>query len=78
MVITRVTTLLNNLDRQSDRFRWIFDFYMNFIMKDPLAPGDIVLMDEFGYKLNPKTIRDVSALMRRIGREEGITFVIAT
>lgn len=35
-------------------------------------------MDEFGYKLNPKTIRDVSALMRRIGREAGVTFVIAT
>ncbi len=77
-MISRGTTPLNNLDRQSDGFRWVFDFYMNFIMKNPLNPGDIVLMDEFGYKLNPKTIQDVSKLMRAVGREKGITFVIAT
>ena len=77
-VITRGDIPLNNLDRQSDGFRWIFNFYMNFIMKNTLEPGDIVLMDEFGYKLNPKTIGDVAALMRRIGRDEGVTFVIAT
>lgn len=77
-IIYRGNIPLNNLDRQSEGFRWVFDFYMNFVMKNTLSPGDIVIMDEFGYKLNPKTIKEVSAMMRSLGRRTGTTFIIAT
>lgn len=77
-VIYRGNIPLNNLDRQSEGFRWVFDFYMNFILRNDLSPGDMILMDEFGYKLNPKTIREVAELMRSIGKKEGVTFIIAT
>lgn len=77
-IIYRGNIPLNNLDRQSEGFRWVFDFYMNFVMRNTLSPGDIVLMDEFGYKLNPRTIKEVSAMMRSLGRRTGTTFIIAT
>ena len=69
---------LGNLDRQSDGFRWIFDFFINFLKKEHFSPGDIVLMDEFGYNLNPKSIKMLTFKLRDIAQENGLTFVIAT
>lgn len=69
---------LGNLDRQSDGFRWIFDFFINFLKKVQFKPGDIVLMDEFGYNLNPKSIKMLTYKLRDIAQDSGLTFVIAT
>jgi Asp-tRNA(Asn)/Glu-tRNA(Gln) amidotransferase C subunit len=69
---------LANIDRQSEGFRWIFDFYFNFIMKETFKPGDMVLMDEFGFKLNPKSVKEIGSMLRDYAKETGLTFVIAT
>ena len=69
---------MTNLDRQSDGFRWIFDFFINFLKKVHFSPGDIVLMDEFGYNLNPKSIKMLTYKLRDIAQSNGLTFVIAT
>lgn len=69
---------MTNLDRQSDGFRWIFDFFINFLKKVHFNPGDIVLMDEFGYNLNPKSIKMLTYKLRDIAQDNGLTFVIAT
>ena len=77
-MINRGDISLENIDRQSEGFRWIFDFYFNFIMKESFEPGDIILMDEFGYNLNPKSVQEVRSVLRDYAKENGVTVVIAT
>lgn len=69
---------LVRFERQSEGFRWMFDFYMNFLNQNEFMPGDIILIDEFGQSLNAKTTREVTASLRKWGREKGITIIIAT
>jgi energy-coupling factor transporter ATP-binding protein EcfA2 len=76
--IDRGDISLGNLDRQSDGFRWTFDFFMNFIKKQSFLPGDIILMDEFGYNLNPKSVKELSIILRKFAQAEGLTIVVAT
>ncbi len=67
-----------NLDRQSEGFRWLFDFYFGFMLNEEFNPGCIVLMDEFGNSLGFSTIRELVKKLRRFAQSRGITFVIAT
>lgn len=67
-----------NLDRQSEGFKWMFNFYMNFLMTEDFMPGDIVLMDEFGYNLNPMSVKEIISMLRNFGKKHGVTFIIAT
>ncbi|WII09713.1 hypothetical protein O8W32_02500 [Methanomassiliicoccales archaeon LGM-DZ1] len=76
--MNRGNTAMGSLNRQSRGFRWVFDFYVNFILRNELQPGDIVLMDEFGYGLNPQSTRELVKTLRRFASESGLTIVIAT
>ena len=67
-----------NLDHQSEGFKWLFAFFINFLMSKKFVPGDMVVIDEFGALLNFGTVAELSDLLRRFARENGITFIIAT
>ena len=67
-----------NLDRQSEGFRWLFDMYFGLLRKGRFEPGSIVLIDEFGDSLSFSTVKELAGTLRRFGRENGITFVLAT
>ena len=67
-----------NLDHQSDGFRWIFGFFINFLMSKKFVAGDMVIIDEFGGILNFGTVAELTNILRDFGRAHGITFIIAT
>ena len=67
-----------NLDHQSDGFRWMFGFFINFLMSNKFVAGDIVIMDEFGGLLNFGTVEVLSDILREFSKKHGITFIIAT
>ncbi len=67
-----------NIDKQSEGFRWLFDFYINFLLKENLRPGCIVLMDEFGNSLGFSTVKELVKKLRKFAQSNGITFVLAT
>jgi AAA15 family ATPase/GTPase len=67
-----------NIDKQSEGFRWLFDFYFGFLLKEELAPGCIILMDEFGNSLGFSTIGELMKNLRRFAQSKGVTFVMAT
>ena len=67
-----------NLDHQSDGFKWIFGFFINFLMSKKFVAGDMVIIDEFGGILNFGTVAELTDILRDFGRAHGITFIIAT
>jgi hypothetical protein len=67
-----------NLDHQSEGFRWLFGFFINFLMSNKFFAGDIVVIDEFGGLLNFGTVKELSKKLRDFSRESGITFIMAT
>lgn len=67
-----------NLDHQSEGFRWLFGFFINFLMSNKFFAGDIVIIDEFGGLLNFGTVKELSKKLRDFSRESGITFIMAT
>ncbi len=67
-----------NIDRQSEGFGWLFDFYFNLIMNQEFDPGCIVLIDEFGDSLGFSTVKELVRKLRRFAQSKGITFVLAT
>ena len=67
-----------NLDHQSEGFRWMFGFFINFLMSNKFVAGDIVIIDEFGGLLNFGTVKVLSDNLREFSKKHGITFVIAT
>ena len=66
------------LDSQSTGFKWFFNLYFNFLGKNDLSNGDIVIMDEAGYALHPEGLRELRKFLVEYGKRTGITFVIAT
>ena len=67
-----------NINHQSDGFKWMFEFFFNFLMSNKFVAGDIVIIDEFGGLLNFVTVKELSNILRQFSRDSGITFVIAT
>ena len=67
-----------NLDHQSEGFRWIFGFFVNFLMSKKFVAGDMVVIDEFGGLLNFGTVVELSNMLRDFGRKHGLTFIVAT
>lgn len=67
-----------NLNRQSEGFRWLFDFYFGLIKSNSFQPGSIILIDEFGNSLNFNTVRELAEILRNYAKESGVTFVMAT
>ena len=67
-----------NIDRQSEGFRWLFDFYLGFMLSNDLGPGSIVLIDEFGNSLGFSTVKELLKKLRKFARSRGVTFVLAT
>ena len=67
-----------NLDHQSEGFRWLFGFFISFLMSNKFFAGDIVIIDEFGGLLNFGTVKELSKKLRDFSRESGITFILAT
>ena len=67
-----------NINHQSDGFKWMFEFFINFLMSNKFVAGDIVIIDEFGGLLNFGTVKELTDILRQFSRDSGITFVIAT
>ena len=67
-----------SINKQSEGFRWIFDFFFNSIVGSKYKPGDIIIIDEFGNGLNFGTIEELGHELRRFSKENGITFVLGT
>lgn len=67
-----------NLDKQSQGFRWFFDFYFNVMASKSLKPGDIVIMDEPAINLHPSAAVEWRKTIKDFAKKSGITFVIAT
>ncbi len=66
------------LDRQSEGFRWLFDFYFGVMFQSSGEPGTMVLIDEYGDRLNFATLRGLTEKLRTIARKKGLTFIFAT
>ncbi len=67
-----------NLDHQSEGFRWLFGFFINFLMSKKFVAGDMVIIDEFGGLLNFGTVKELTDILRDFAKKHGITFIIAT
>ena len=67
-----------NLDHQSDGFKWIFGFFINFLMSKRFVAGDMVIIDEFGGLLNFGSVAELTNILRDLSRRYGITFIMAT
>lgn len=67
-----------NLDRQSEGFRWMFDFYFGVMFRNRDEPGTIILIDEYGDRLNFATLRSLTSRLRAIAKRKALTFVFAT
>jgi len=67
-----------DLDRQSTGFRWFFDFFFNFVNKEELKRGDIVLMDEPATNLHVSGQIELRDFLKEIAMKNGLTFVIST
>ena len=70
--------IARNLDKQSQGFRWLFNLYFNLINSLEFDLGDIVLIDEFGDSLGFSTVEVLTRKLRDYGRNNGITFILAT
>ena len=66
------------LNAQSTGFRWFFDLYFNFLAKNTLSYGDIVVIDEIGSVLHPQGVVELRKFLSEFGKKNGITFVVAT
>lgn len=67
-----------DINKQPEGFRWLFGFFVEVILKKDLQPGDMILVDEFGNSLNWRTVIELRDMLRTIGKEKGVTFVLAT
>ncbi len=67
-----------NLDHQSEGFRWIFGFFVNFLMSKKFVAGDMIVIDEFGGLLNFGTVAELADILREFAKQYGITFIMAT
>ena len=67
-----------DLDKQSVGFKWFFNLFFNFLHKDLLNAGDIVLMDEPDAHLSLPARRDLRKFLKDFARQHGVTFVVAT
>ncbi|GLH58435.1 AAA family ATPase [Helicobacter ailurogastricus] len=67
-----------DLDRQSTGFQKFFQFFFNFLYKDEIGEGDIVLIDEPENSLSVPAQGEFRNFLRDFGRGHGITFVVST
>ena len=67
-----------SLSQQSAGFRWFFNFFFNFLYAAGLQAGDIVLMDEPGYRLAIPARRRLRSFLKDFAKSSGVTFVAAT
>lgn len=67
-----------SIDRQSDGFKWFFNFFFNLLCTTELNPGDIIIMDEPATNLHVKGQRELLLFLRNFVVQNGITVVIAT
>lgn len=66
------------LNSQSTGFKWFFNLYFNFLAKNALSYGDIVVMDEIGSVLHPQGLVELRKFLSEFGKKNGVTFVVAT
>ncbi|MDR0522891.1 MAG: AAA family ATPase [Candidatus Methanoplasma sp.] len=67
-----------DLSKQSTGFRWFFDFFFNFVFKEDLKPGDIVLMDEPATNIHVRGQIELRKFLKDLAVNNGFTFVIST
>ncbi|WP_026389839.1 AAA family ATPase [[Acholeplasma] multilocale] len=67
-----------SLDKQSEGFKWFFNFFFNFLIKENVSAGDIIIIDEAGSKIHPKGVEELRIFLKDYAVENGLTFVIAT
>jgi len=67
-----------DLDKQSTGFKWFFDFFFNFVYKEELKPGDIIIMDEPATNLHVSGQIELRDFLKETAMKNGLTFVIST
>lgn len=78
LVLTYGDGIPLDLDKQSDGFRWVFDFYFGYLIQQDFKAGDVILIDEFGNSLSFSTIGELVKKIRIFCQKKGLTVVIAT
>lgn len=66
------------LDLQSTGFQKFFHLFFNFLHRDDISRGDIVLIDEPENSLSIPVQRELRSFLKDFGRKHGITFIIST
>ncbi|TSA81844.1 AAA family ATPase [Helicobacter mehlei] len=69
---------LVSLDSQSEGFQKFFHFFFNFLYKDEIRQGDIVLIDEAENSLSIPAQKKFGSFLRDFGIGRGITFIVST
>ncbi len=67
-----------DLDKQSTGFRWFFDFFFNFVHKEDLKPGDIIIMDEPATNIHVSGQLELRKYLKQLSKKMRITFIIST
>ncbi|WP_104749206.1 AAA family ATPase [Helicobacter cynogastricus] len=67
-----------SLSHQSTGFQKFFHFFFNFLYKDEIGEGDIVLIDEPENSLSVPAQREFRSFLRDFGRKQGIIFIVST
>lgn len=66
------------LNYQSTGFRWFFNLYFNFLSKNSLKAGDIVIMDEPATHLHVRGQQELRKFLKDFTLKTGINIVLAT
>lgn len=66
------------LSKQSLGFKKFFAFFFHFLYRDSIKAGDMVLIDEADVHLSIPAQKEFRAFLKDFGRQNGITFIIAT
>lgn len=66
------------LSKQSNGFKWFFNFFFNFMFKNTLKPGDILIMDEPCLYLHVHGIEEIRERFRKFAEQNKITILIST
>ena len=67
-----------SLSEQSVGFKKFFNLFFNFLYRDKVGYGDIVLIDEVENHLSIPAQKDIRKFLKEFGQKRGITFIVST
>lgn len=66
------------LEEQSSGFRWFFNFFFNVLSNKKLEKGTILVMDEPGNSLHPKSQKELRKFMKKFAIKNNVTIIFST